>query len=207
MHCCPISPANTEAERSARHFQKFSDLLEVFTEDLFFPRVAKDVCRMKRCQGLSALKVVEPAADFRDALFDSEQGPDGGRAEAADKTGPDHRDLPQQKRRAHLDFVRQRRTITRRAAFYNIADIDFLALHSNKLNHPIQQLAGASDKWQSLGIFVSPRAFADKNELSVRISLAKNNRVSPSGQPATMTIAKVFSDHFERFIFSRGSRR
>src|SRR5579885_2994961 len=88
----------TETEISAKHFQKFCDLLKVFTEDLFFARVAENVCRMKRCQRLRALTVVEPSADFRDALSDSKQGSDSGRTEAADEPGPDNPDLSQQKR-------------------------------------------------------------------------------------------------------------
>src|SRR5579884_1542933 len=206
--CCRSArTVSTGTEISAKHFQKFCDLLKVLTEDLFFARVAENVCRMKRCQSLGALKVVEPSADFGDALSDSEQGPDSGRTEAADEPGPDNPDLSQQKRRAHLDFVRQRCAIARRTAFYDVADINFLALHANKLNHPIQQLAGASDKGQPLRVFIGARSLADKNKLRVWVSLPENNGVAASRQPAPMTITEVFSNHFERFIFPGRARR
>lgn len=159
-------------------FQKLSNLLEIFPEDLLFSGIAKNVGRVDRRQSLRALKIVESAPNFRDAFFDAEKCPDGRSSQTAYEARVDGPDLAQHERRAHPDLVRQRRAIARRPAFHDVANVDFLALHSNELDHAIQKLAGTPYEGKPLRIFVGTRPFPNKNQFGVRIALAKDNRVA-----------------------------
>ena len=65
-------------------------------------------------------------------------------------------------------LVLLRRTISRRAAFDHVRDINLFALHADKLNHLVEELAGAADERQPLFVFIRAGAFADEQQLGVR---------------------------------------
>ena len=73
-------------------------------------------------------------------------------------------DLPEQERRASGRFVRLRGPVLRRAALYDIADIDFLALETDCENHFIEQLSRAADKRASLLVFFGSRTLTDEDQ-------------------------------------------
>jgi hypothetical protein len=73
-------------------------------------------------------------------------------------------DLPEQERRASARFVRLRGPVLRRAALYDIADIDFLALETDCEDHFIEQLSCAADKRASLLVFFGPRTLTDEDQ-------------------------------------------
>src|SRR5258707_1161677 len=67
-------------------------------------------------------------------------------------------------------FVGQRRAVARWAAFYNVANVDLLALHAASRNDSIEQFARRPNEWFSGGIFVGARRFTDKTEVWIEFA-------------------------------------
>ena len=85
-------------------------------------------------------------------------------AERTNDLGAKGLDLPEQERRASGRFVRLRGPVLRRAALYDIADIDFPALETDGEDHFIEQLSRAADKRASLPVFFGPRPLTHENQ-------------------------------------------
>src|SRR5205823_12226583 len=133
-------PCSTFAAPSSRS-QKVADFLKILAQDFLFARVAQHVGGVYGSERLGSPVVVEAAANLEHALFKTQQGLDGRSAKAADEPRPDGLNLTEEKRRAALDFVPLRSAVAGRAAFYDVADIDVLALDADRLEHSVQELA------------------------------------------------------------------
>ena len=144
-------------------------------------------------------EIVELAMYFGDAFLDSQDGVDGGRAQATDQTGLDGFELPKKEGRAGFDFVLLRRAISGRAALDDVADVNLFAFHADRLDHAVQKLAGAAHKRQALLVFVGARPFSNKHQFSVRIPFAKNYGLAAAGELAAPAIAQVLADLLQRF--------
>src|SRR5882757_1505503 len=143
--------------------------------------------------------VIEPfAAEMRDAAIGLQQSLRRGGPETDDYFRPQHVQLAKQKWRASFDFVFFRLTISRRTAFYDVADVHVAALQAHGFDHLGQKFSGTADEWQSLGVFVRAWSFADKNELRGRAAVAENNFVAGGVQLAAGTFAEVSANDRKR---------
>src|SRR5487761_417496 len=134
-------------------------------------------------------KIVEAAVNAGDPLFDAQHRPHRRHSQAANQARLYRPYLPEKKWRTSFNLVFFRSPVARRAALDHVADIDILAPDIHPLQHPVQELAGAAYKRQSLFVFISPRAFTHKHQLSLGTSLPKNNMSSAPRQFTTMAIA------------------
>ncbi len=89
-------------------------------------------------------------------------------------------------------FLRPGIAVTGRTAFEDIAYIDVSPLQSHGLDNPGQKLSGASDKWSPLDIFISARRLANKDDLGLRIPLAKDDVGSDPSEGTSLTITEFF---------------
>jgi len=115
---------------------------------------------------LGAFQVIELSANLGDAFLDSKNRSDCRSAEATDQARLDGCDLAIKERRARFNFVRQRRAVARRTAFYHVADVNFLAFHSDELDHPVQQLPGTAHERQALSVFIGARTSPTNTSLA-----------------------------------------
>jgi hypothetical protein len=109
-----------------------------------------------------------------------------GRAqsERANYLGAKGLDLPEQERRTSGRFVRLRGPVLRRAALYDIADIDFPALETDCKDHFIEQLSCAADKRASLPVFFGPRPLTDKDQAAFGRTFPKYQVSTAGMKPA-----------------------
>jgi hypothetical protein len=85
-------------------------------------------------------------------------------------------------------FIFARHPVPRRAAFYNIGDINFLAPQVHSVDHFIQQLPRGSHKGASGGIFICAGPFANKHQPGIGRTFAENNVLTGIAQSAVPAI-------------------
>ena len=137
--------------------------------------------------------------EMRNAAVCLQQRLRSGCAETHNHFRLKHIQLAKQKWRAFRYFVRLRLTISGRAALHDVADIDITTVEAHRFNHLREKFSGATDKRQSLRIFIRAWAFAHKNELCFSASIAEHNFVACLVQLAARALAKIFADFQQRF--------
>src|SRR5262245_14805559 len=128
--------------------------------------------------------LVPLSAKLHDAIFGAQERLGGGGSEGTDSSGPDSRKLPEQELTANLHFVRQRRSIFRRPAFHDVADIYIRAAEGNALlpggtfDHLREELTSTADEGQALLIFIRSRALTDEHQPGAFIAGAEDELVA-----------------------------
>jgi hypothetical protein len=148
----------------------------------------------------AAAKFEPLAAEMRDATIGFEKRLGGAGAETDDYFWRDGVELAEQERRAGLDFVGFRQAIFRRAAFYDVADVDVLALQAHGFDHLGQQFSGAAYERESLGIFVAARAFANEDQLGFWVAVTEDDFIARGVELAAGAFAEVFADFQEGVV-------
>jgi len=85
------------------------------------------------------------------------------------------------------DFGGERIAIRGRAAFDDVADVDFISRDAVSLEIFGQQLSGGSDKGDALLVFICAGGLADKDESCVRVASAWYCLGSSAAQGAVST--------------------
>ena len=124
----------------------------------------------------------------------------GDGAEANNDCGRDDVELAQKKRRTGADFVFFGRAIFRRTAFHDVANVNIFALQAHGFDHLRKKLSGAPDKWEALGVFISARAFSNKNEFGFGISVTEDNGVAMFMKLAARAFTQVLANPQERVV-------
>src|SRR5439155_12839560 len=106
-----------------------------------------------------------------------------------------------------LDFVALRSAVAGRAAFYDVADIDVLALDADRLEHSVQELACPPHKRESLLVLIGAGPFAHENKLRLRAALTKDNRLAACRQAAAMAVAQVRANLLQGLALTPRRRR
>src|SRR5258708_35758712 len=92
-----------------------------------------------------------------------------------------------------------RRAIARRTALDDVRDVNVLTPQPHRLDHVIEQLAGAADERFALRVFVRPWAFTHEHQFSAGIANPENNLLAPLlVQFAAGAVAEIFANQFER---------
>ena len=149
-------------------------------------------------QHFVSAKIQPLPAKLRNAAVRLQQRLRSGRSEADNHFRLQRIQLPEQKWRTFFDFVRLGLAISRRTALHHIADVDILTLQAHGFNHLRQKFSRASDKWQSLFVFVRAGTFAHEYQLGLRASIAKHNLVARRMQFAARAFAKILADFQQR---------
>jgi hypothetical protein len=145
------------------------------------------------------------AAHFGNAFLVSCEGAGGGSAQSTDGLGLDGGELPEKELAADLHLLRLGSAVSGWPALDDIADVNIAALQWNSflfcgvLNHLRQQLAGAPDKRDTLGIFIRARAFADKDQRGLFVPHSEHDFVSLLMQAASVAIPDVLHDLEQSF--------
>src|SRR5262245_61859546 len=105
------------------------------------------------------IDVMEFTAKPRDRRGASQERLSGKFPETADDLRANRRNLTLQERTASKNFVRLGIAVVRRPAFQDIADIDILTFDACGFDDLRQQLAGSSDKRQTLLVLFITRCF------------------------------------------------
>ena len=79
-----------------------------------------------------------------------------------------------QKGKADGGFLRGRLAITGRAPVHDIRNVNILPGQSDRGEHPVQQLAGATNKGQALAVLVGARRLADEHDSGGWIAIRKD---------------------------------
>lgn len=87
----------------------------------------------------------------------------------------DKLDLAPEKPNAGLLLVFQRISVSGRAAFHDICNINIASIQINDGKHIIQKFSGRANEGDSLEIFLLSRAFTNKENISIFIANAKNH--------------------------------
>jgi hypothetical protein len=109
---------------------------------------------MKGGNDANAIHIDESAAQFRNRCWRLEDRLRGKRSETADDFRANDGKLLFQKWITRSDFVRLGISIVRRPALQDVADVNIFSLEIDRLDNFRQQLPGASNKRQTLLIFV-----------------------------------------------------
>ena len=97
-----------------------------------------------------------------------------GPTERDDHLWPNDLDLPLQIRRASCNFIRRWLAVGWGAAFDDVRYVYLLAPQAHAGDHGVEQLPGAADERAALLILIFARAFADEEDLCVRIAFAED---------------------------------
>src|SRR5260370_11710686 len=144
-------------------------------------------------------EVVEAPAQLDHRSVHRQQGLGGGSAEGHDHLRFDHRNLSHQERRAGRALVALRLAISRRAALYDVRDVDLLALDPHRFDHVVKQLPGAPDEGLALFSFIGTPPLAEEPQLRLWITDAKHNLLpSRLMEHTARTIAQVVADDLQR---------
>jgi hypothetical protein len=81
-------------------------------------------------------------------------------------------------------LVFRRKPVSRRAAFEDVANVDFFTLEARRGNDLIEQLAGFADEGLALLVFVGARRFADEQNAGLGIADAEDRLRACRGQLA-----------------------
>src|SRR5439155_23388183 len=100
-----------------------------------------------------------------------------------------------------------RSAVAGRAAFYDVADIDVLALDADRLEHSVQELACPPHKRESLLIFIGAGPFAHENKLRARAALTKDDRLAARRQAAALAVAQVRANLLQGLALTPRRRR
>ncbi len=146
----------------------------------------------------STAKIEPLSAEMRNAAVCFENGLCGGASETDDYLWSDRVNLAEQKRGARSDFIFFGRTIFWWTAFDDIADVDVFSLQAHRFDHLRKKLSGTSDEGKALHVFIVSGTFADENEFSFGIAVAKNDRVARFVKLAARAFAQVGSNLRER---------
>src|SRR5262249_37749371 len=116
-----------------------------------------------------------------------------------DHFGLDGVELTEKKRRAGGDFVGLGLTIAGRTALDHVADVHVAALEAHGFDHLREELSGASDKGQSLCVFIGSGTLTDENQLRFPTSVAEHDLVARAVQLAARAFAEVVANLGQRF--------
>src|SRR4030042_2847136 len=103
----------------------------------------------------------------------------------------DGRELFLEKRQAGSDLGGLRIAVFRRAALYNVGDIDLFTGEVNGLDDAGQELPGLADKGPPLQVFVPARGLADKAEGGGGVPLTEDDALSPLMEPAAGALPEL----------------
>ena len=149
--------------------------------------------------------VVEPAATrLHDAFARRQQRLRRRIAERHQNVRIDQFDLALDERQADLGFLRRRRPVARRAPWNDVGDVNLAAIESDRGDHPVEQLARASDEGQALDIFVASRRLADEHDAGLRVAVGKHQTRGSGFQRAAVELLQHVAQDFER---GRGAGR
>ena len=179
-------------------FKKVTDFLEVLTQDFLFAGVSQHVGWVDGSKGFGGAKIVEPTTDFGDTFLDAQDGADGGSAQAANQARLDGLNLAIEEGRAGVNLVLFRSAIPWGAALDDIADVDLLAFQANGFHHAVQKLPCSPHEGETLFVFVSARTLTNEHQLSVRVPLAKHNRLASERQSAAAAVAEILPNLLQR---------
>src|SRR5260370_25710703 len=155
--------------------------LQVLPRLALLPRIAQQKRWMVRDRELASIpagiiaaharrfEVVEAPAQLDHRSVHRQQGLGGGSAEGHDHLRFDHRNLSHQERRAGRALVALRLAISRRAALYDVRDVNLLALDPHRLDHIVKQLPGAPDEGLALFSFIGTPPLAEEPQLRLWI--------------------------------------
>src|SRR5256885_16872913 len=111
---------------------------------------------------------------MRNAAIGLQKSLRGDTSEADDYFWCDGVNLAKQKGRADFHFVFFPRAIFGGPAFHHVADINVFALQAHGLNHLVQQFSCTANERQTLYVFIPPGSFANENQISFGITVAKD---------------------------------
>src|ERR1035441_9486232 len=138
---------------------------------------------------------LEPlAAHLGDAFLVAGEGARRDAAERADGLGPDRRKLAVEELAANLHFIRFGIAILRRTALHHVGDVNVLAedldtfLLRRVFDHLSEQLSGAADKGDALGVLIGAGAFAHEDQRGLWIANAEDDLVAGFGEAAAVAI-------------------
>ena len=80
----------------------------------------------------------------------------------------------------------------------NVGDVHLLTLQAHSVDHVVEQLAAASNKRQSLRVFVGARALAHEQQPRVGVAIAEDDLVARLGKLAALAVADLFTNLGER---------
>src|SRR5437016_610419 len=184
------------------HFeaQHGHDFLEIFPDFTLRVRIAQQIGGVIGRQQFSSAKFQPLSAKLRNPAIGLEQSLCRDGTQADNHFGSDDINLAPKKRRAGAYFVLFRLAILRRPALHHIADVHVFPLQSHRFYYLRQQSSRAPDEWQSLGVFISARAFAHKDQLGPGISVAENNFVPRAVELAAGAFAKILTNLEQRVV-------
>jgi len=70
-------------------------------------------------------------------------------------------------------------------AFEDVGDIDLVTSEAHRFDDACQQLAGGSDEWLALAVFIHAGRFANKHERGMNVSHSKHDVFPAGGQVGT----------------------
>ena len=89
-------------------------------------------------------------------------------------------------RTTQFDFQRRGRPVSGRTPGNDVGDIGGVAVELDGCEHPVEQLSGPPDKWQSLQVFLTSRRFADEHHGGLRIAVREYRRSRTGAQVAAL---------------------
>src|SRR5215472_8608434 len=164
--------------------------LKIFPDFALGVGIAQKISRMIGGHEFAGAKVEPLAAKLRDSAIGFQERLGRDRSEANNDFGRDDVELAQKKGRAGADFVFFGRAILWRAAFDDVADVNVFALQAHGFDHLREKFSGATNKRESLGIFVGARTFSHENEFGFCVSVAEDNCVAMLVKLAARAFAK-----------------
>src|SRR6266550_158567 len=152
------------------------------------------------------------AAQLSHGAACSQKAFNGGGAEGDQNPGLDNVDLFNQIWPAGLHFHRRRCPVTRGAgwhvgpAFQNVGNVHVATCEPHCFNYSREQLAGATDEWLALCIFICTWRFADKHHIGVWITHPEHSLCARTGKMrAFHAAADARLDKSEHVGFARSS--
>jgi hypothetical protein len=140
---------------------------------------------------------VELASEDRDALRGLQQGLGGEGPQGADDLGSDGVQLLAEEGEAGLDLIGLRVAVLRRAAFYDVGDVDLFSREVYGLDDTGKELPCLADKGPPLQVLFPARGFSHKDDHGMGIPFAKDHALSALMEPAPGTIPHFSFDSIE----------
>ena len=122
---------------------------------------------------LAGSPVAPLASELEDTLVALEHEFGGGPADQDQQPGLDQGDRALDERRTDHLFLQRRRPVARRAPEDGVGD-KHLVLEVYRGQHPIQQLAGLTDKGFAALIFIGTGAFTNQHDLGIGLAAGED---------------------------------
>jgi len=137
------------------------------------------------------------AAHAADGSLIAKQGLRGDPAKADNHLRGNGSQLTREKRFTGGYFIWFRVTVTRRAAFFHVTDVDFGTLQAHGEEDPVKQLSGFADKRLTLQVLLATWSLANQDQACVGTADAENDVIAFFTQFAAVTFPQVGPNLFQ----------